>query len=65
MLFQGCYVTGLYLEGARWDSHKHCLMRSKPKVLTEEMPIMVVIPVEAHRLKLLVSIFTSSCAPSY
>ena len=30
---QGCYVSGLYLEGAGWDIEKGCLRRSKPKVL--------------------------------
>ncbi|XP_051175007.1 dynein axonemal heavy chain 10 [Leptopilina boulardi] len=49
---QGCYVQGLYLEGARWDIKKHCLMKSYPKILVEELPILTVIPIEAHRLKL-------------
>ena len=51
----GCYVSGLYLEGARWDLEKSCLTRSKPKVLIEELPILRIIPIEAHRLKLVVS----------
>ncbi|XP_046412623.1 dynein axonemal heavy chain 10-like [Neodiprion virginianus] len=49
---QGCYVQGLYLEGACWDSEGHCLKRSHPKVLIEELPVLTVIPIEAHRLKL-------------
>lgn len=49
---QGCYVYGLYLEGARWDADEHCLKRSHPKVLMEELPILTVIPTEAHRRKL-------------
>lgn len=49
---QGCYVTGLYLEGARWDAENQCLARSYPKILQEELPIVMVVPVEAHRLKL-------------
>ncbi|KYN43305.1 Dynein heavy chain 10, axonemal, partial [Trachymyrmex septentrionalis] len=48
----GCYVYGLYLEGARWDIEKHCLQRSHPKVLFEELPILTIIPIEVHRLKL-------------
>lgn len=51
----GCYVSGLYLEGARWNLGKMCLERSNPKVLIEELPILRVIPIEAHRLKLVVS----------
>lgn len=48
----GCYVRGLYLEGARWDLEDKCLRRSHPKVLVTELPIMYVIPIEAHKLKL-------------
>lgn len=50
----GCYVSGLYLEGAKWDLEKGCLIKSLPKVLTEELPILRIIPIEAHRLKLVV-----------
>ncbi len=53
----GCYVSGLYLEGARWNLDKACLERPNPKVLVEELPILRVIPIEAHRLKLVVSSF--------
>ncbi|XP_031712248.1 dynein heavy chain 10, axonemal [Anarrhichthys ocellatus] len=47
---QGCFVSGLYLEGADWDTEKGCLVRSTPKVLVVELPILRVIPIEAHRL---------------
>ncbi|KAG7199558.1 hypothetical protein KM043_014169 [Ampulex compressa] len=49
---QGCYVNGLYLEGARWDAEEHCLKRSHPKILMEELPILTIIPIASHRLKL-------------
>uniref|UniRef100_A0A3P8UAE7 Dynein axonemal heavy chain 10 n=1 Tax=Amphiprion percula TaxID=161767 RepID=A0A3P8UAE7_AMPPE len=49
---QGCFVSGLYLEGADWDTEKGCLVRSKPKVLIVELPILKVIPIEARRLRL-------------
>ncbi|XP_036382121.1 dynein heavy chain 10, axonemal [Megalops cyprinoides] len=49
---QGCFVSGLYLEGADWDLENGCLVRSKPKVLVVQLPILKVIPIEAHRLKL-------------
>ncbi len=53
----GCYVSGLYLEGGRWDIKRSCLTKSLPKVLIEELPILRVIPIEAHRLKLVVSVW--------
>ncbi|KAK0163654.1 hypothetical protein PV327_007315 [Microctonus hyperodae] len=49
---QGCYVQGLYLEGARWDMDEQCLKTSYPKVLIEKLPILTVTPIESHRLKL-------------
>ncbi|KAG8146106.1 hypothetical protein E2320_012501 [Naja naja] len=49
---QGCFVSGLYLEGADWDLDNGCLTRSKPKVLVVDLPILKIIPIEAHRLKL-------------
>jgi len=52
----GCYISGLYLEGAMWDQENQCLQKSLPKVLIEELPILRIIPIEAHRLKLQVHI---------
>ncbi|XP_015260407.1 PREDICTED: dynein heavy chain 10, axonemal [Cyprinodon variegatus] len=49
---QGCFVSGLYLEGADWDMENNCLMRSKPKVLVVELPILRIIPIETRRLRL-------------
>eukprot|EP00742_Colponemidia_sp_Colp-10_P004363 GILJ01004656.1.p1 GENE.GILJ01004656.1~~GILJ01004656.1.p1 ORF type:complete len:2862 (-),score=582.32 GILJ01004656.1:82-7611(-) len=48
----GCYVTGLYLEGASWDEDAGMLRRQHPKELVVEMPVMQVVPVEANKLKL-------------
>lgn len=48
----GCYITGLFLEGAGWDMPKGCLRRQLPKELIYEMPIMQVVPIEANKLKL-------------
>ncbi len=48
----GCFVSGLYLEGADWDIEKSCLVRSKPRALVSQLPILKIIPIEAHRLKL-------------
>uniref|UniRef100_A0A803XS79 Dynein axonemal heavy chain 10 n=1 Tax=Meleagris gallopavo TaxID=9103 RepID=A0A803XS79_MELGA len=49
---QGCFVSGLFLEGADWDTENSCLAKSKPGVLVVELPILKIIPIEAHRLKL-------------
>ncbi|OQR86956.1 flagellar inner arm dynein 1 heavy chain alpha [Achlya hypogyna] len=51
-LESGCYVSGLYLEGASWDLDRSCLCQQLPKKLVEELPILQVIPIEASRLKL-------------
>jgi dynein heavy chain len=51
-LGSGCYVSGLYLEGASWSTEKECLARQLPKQLVEELPILQVIPVELSKLKL-------------
>ncbi|XP_075882096.1 dynein axonemal heavy chain 10-like isoform X2 [Nelusetta ayraudi] len=49
---QGCFVSGLYLEGGDWDIEEGCLVRSKPKVLVAELPILRVIPIETRNLAL-------------
>nr|XP_026696380.1 dynein heavy chain 10, axonemal isoform X1 [Ciona intestinalis]XP_026696381.1 dynein heavy chain 10, axonemal isoform X2 [Ciona intestinalis] len=49
---QGCFVSGLYLEGAAWDIENCGLIKPKPKQLVQELPVLKVIPIEAHRLKL-------------
>jgi len=48
----GCYITGLYLEGAGWDFEASVLKRQDPKVLVIELPILEVIPIEGNKLKL-------------
>uniref|UniRef100_A0A7S0ST93 Dynein heavy chain n=1 Tax=Chromulina nebulosa TaxID=96789 RepID=A0A7S0ST93_9STRA len=52
LLESGCYVHGLYLEGAGWDIDKSSLCLQSPKVLVTELPIMQVIPIEGSKLKL-------------
>jgi dynein heavy chain len=46
----GCYIRGLYLEGARWDSKKKCLGESYPKELYTEMNVIWLLP-KANRKK--------------
>jgi dynein heavy chain len=48
----GTYVSGLYLEGARWDSANNCLAPQFKKTLIYDMPVMLIVPMEASKLKL-------------
>lgn len=36
----GAFVTGMYLEGARWDVNANCLEESKPKEMFFKMPVV-------------------------
>lgn len=54
--FIGCFVHGLYLEGAAWDLKKNSLLKQKPKQLIQALPVLKIIPIEAHRLKLQVGV---------
>lgn len=44
----GCYIKGLFLEGARWDADAHVLAESRPKELFTPMPVVWLKPVQ-HR----------------
>lgn len=48
----GCFLYGLYVEGAAWDINKGCLVRQVPKELVQAMPVMKIIPIEVQKLKL-------------
>ncbi|ETO20102.1 hypothetical protein RFI_17117 [Reticulomyxa filosa] len=50
-LEDGCYVQGLYLEGAAWDEKDMCLCKQKPKQLVYELPILKIVPVEINKLQ--------------
>lgn len=41
----GCYVSGLYLEGAAWDHEASKLKRQAPRQTVDELPILQVIDV--------------------
>ena len=40
----GCYIRGLFVEGARWDMDTFQLADSKPKKLFTDMPAMLLVP---------------------
>ncbi|KAJ3111551.1 Dynein heavy chain 1, axonemal [Phlyctochytrium bullatum] len=46
----GCYIRGLFLEGARWDSTRKVLAESRPKELYTEMSVIWLLP-KANRKK--------------
>jgi len=46
----GCYIKGLYMEGARWDREHECVTESNPKELYSEMPIIWFKPVANKQL---------------
>jgi dynein heavy chain len=41
----GCYLYGIYLEGARWDYKKHMIAQPKPKELYSDLPLVHLVPV--------------------
>jgi len=42
----GCYIYGLFMEGAQWNSEAHGIDESRPKELYTEFPVMWLIPVK-------------------
>ncbi|KAL9651290.1 hypothetical protein ABK040_001243 [Willaertia magna] len=47
----GCYVRGLFLEGAGWDVDAQSLVIQKPKQLREELPVLEIVPMENSKVK--------------
>ncbi|VDM00970.1 unnamed protein product [Schistocephalus solidus] len=47
----GCYIRGLYLEGARWDPLEMILAESRPKELYTVMSVIWLIPRQNRQRK--------------
>lgn len=43
-LEDGCYIYGLYFDGARWDYDNGIITESQPKVLYSKVPIIKLEP---------------------
>ena len=40
----GCYIYGMFIEGARWGTENHALTDSKPKELYSDLPLIQLLP---------------------
>ncbi|NXH15458.1 DYH17 protein, partial [Bucco capensis] len=47
---EGCYVHGLFMEGARWDILSGAIAEARPKQLTSTMPVIVLRAIPVGRL---------------
>ena len=47
---EGCYIHGLYIEGARWDFNKFLLTESRPKELYTDMPCILLVPTSNRKV---------------
>ena len=46
----GAYLTGLFLDGARWDRKSRRLAESYPKILQDTMPVILITPIKKEDL---------------
>lgn len=48
---EGCYIHGLFLEGARWDPVAFQLAESRPKELYTEMAVIWLLPTHNRKIQ--------------
>lgn len=48
---EGCYIHGLFLEGARWDPMSFQLAESRPKELYTEMAVIWLLPIPNRKIQ--------------
>lgn len=48
---EGCYIHGLFLEGARWDPEAFQLAESRPKELYTEMAVIWLLPTPSRKIQ--------------
>lgn len=48
---EGCYIHGLFLEGARWDPMAFQLAESRPKELYTEMAVIWLLPTPNRKIQ--------------
>lgn len=48
---EGCYIHGLFLEGARWDPMSFQLAESRPKELYTEMAVIWLVPIPNRKIQ--------------
>jgi dynein heavy chain len=58
---EGAYITGLNLQGARWDVPTQVLERSKPKEMFCKMPIICVKAVALDKVDVSSGIYVCPC----
>ena len=52
ILSDGTYISGLYLEGASWNLELGQLERQNPKILSVQLPLLQVVPIESNKVNL-------------
>ncbi|KAJ7549736.1 hypothetical protein O6H91_07G065700 [Diphasiastrum complanatum] len=45
----GIYVSGLFLDGARWDHNQHCLAQALPGEMHSRLPVVHFIPIVNYK----------------